>query len=41
MLFKKYSGVKAKAHYNEKLLQGEWILIVKKVINPCVDGLNT
>lgn len=33
--------MKTKAHYNEKLLQEEWILIVKKVINPYVDGLST
>lgn len=41
MLFKNCWGMKTKAHCNEKLLQGEWILIVKKVINPYVDGLNT
>lgn len=33
--------MKTKAYNNKKLLQGEWILIVKKVINPYVDGLNT
>lgn len=33
--------MKTKADYNEKLLQGDWILIVKKVINPDVDGLHT
>lgn len=30
--------MKTKAQYNEKLLQGEWTLIVKKVINLYVDG---
>lgn len=33
--------MKTKANYNEKLLQGDWTLIVKKVINPEVDGLHT
>lgn len=32
--------MKTKPDYNEKLLQGEWILIIKKVIKPYVDGLN-
>lgn len=41
MIFKKPSGRKTKTDYNEKLLQGDWILIVKKVINPEVDVLHT
>lgn len=41
MLFKKCSSRETKAHCNEKLLQEERILIVNKVINPYVHGLNT
>ena len=41
MLFKKWSGMKTKAHYNKKVLQGEWVLIVNQVINPYADDLNT